>query len=412
METKIYSVDEIKNLFLQELINKVDGRISKVSDHSVLNGVAYGFAKVFQKSMKDVALLESELFPEYAFGEYLDKIAQRYGIVGRLGAAGSSVYVKLVAAPGTLYLASSCSFVSSEGATFSLEENFEVGNNGWGYAHLKSDSTGLNTNVGIGSISKITNAPSGHLYVVNELPAVGGLDQESDSSFLQRIIQNFNNFSFETLDKLTSVFQKINPLVLEVRKVGTNTLSQVILSIITSNGVQLTSSELNTLTDRCLPYLSLQDLSVTNSLPGSYNPIVLQNIEVIPVDLDFRIQLESYINVDDFRVSCQEALSDYLDFTKKKIEKVEWEDLFAIIKTQTGVKSVPEEYFYCGNNLTWAMSPHHFDIQIPSEKIARLRTFVVRDLSGTVIFDNDNELIPYYYGEGYTNVFDQINNFI
>ena len=83
METKIYSVDELKNMFLQELLNKTDGKISKISDHSVLNGMAYGFAKVFQKSMKDVALLESELFPEYAYGQFLDKIAERYGISGR-----------------------------------------------------------------------------------------------------------------------------------------------------------------------------------------------------------------------------------------------------------------------------------------------------------------------------------------
>ena len=47
METKIYSVDELKNLFLQELLNKTDGKISKISDHSVLNGMAYGLRSLF-----------------------------------------------------------------------------------------------------------------------------------------------------------------------------------------------------------------------------------------------------------------------------------------------------------------------------------------------------------------------------
>ena len=103
METKIYLVEELKNLFLQELINRTGGKVSKVSDHSVLNGIAFGSAKVFQKSMKDIALLEAELFPEYAYGEYLDKIAQRYGILDRQKELKSSVFVKLVATPNSLY---------------------------------------------------------------------------------------------------------------------------------------------------------------------------------------------------------------------------------------------------------------------------------------------------------------------
>lgn len=412
METKIYSVDELKNLFLQELLNKTDGKISKISDHSVLNGMAYGFAKVFQKSMKDVALLESELFPEYAYGQFLDKIAERYGISGRQKNLGSSVYIKIVADPGSLYQADSCSFISSEGFTFSLVEDFLVDDNGWGYALLKSDSTGTNTNVSAGSISKVTGQPAGHIYCVNELPATGGVSEESDEAFLQRILQGFNNFSFETLDKLTAVFQKINPMVLEVRKVGTNSYGQTILSVVTSNGVDLTQTELGDLKDKGEPYLSLQDLFVVNNLDGGLDPIVVQNVERVYVDLDFRVQLESTVNITEFKVACQEAILSLLDFTERSFDTVEWEDLFSIIRTQAGVRTLPEQFFYAGDSNTWNAITPHADVSVPSTKVARLRMFVVRDINGAVLFDNDSEMVGYYYGSGYTNVFDQINNSI
>jgi hypothetical protein len=412
METKIYSVDDLKNLFLQELLNKTDGKISKVSDHSVLNGMAYGFAKAFQKSMKDVALLESELFPEYAYGEFLDKIAERYGITGRQSNLGSSVCVKLVATPGSLYQAESCSFISSDGFTFSLTEDYEVGDNGWGYVFLKSDSTGANTNVAAGSITKVTGQPSGHIYCVNELPAKGGVDKESDEAFLQRIFQRFNTFSFETLDKMAAVFQTINPFVLEVRKVGTNSYGQTVLSVVTSNGVDLTSDELDQLKDRGIPYLSLQDLFIVNGLSGGLDPIILQNVERVNLDMDFRVQLDSTIDITEFKVACQEAILSYLDFSERSFDSIEWEDLFAIVRTQTGVKMLPEQFFFAGDSNSWNVNSPHVDMPVPATKVARLRMFVVRDISGTVLFDNNSELVPYYYGSGYTNVFDEINNTI
>ena len=412
METKIYTVEELKNLFLQELINKTDGKVTKVSDHSVLNGVAFGFAKSFQKSMKDIALLESELFPEYAYGEYLDKIAERYGVSPRQKNLGSTVYVKLVAAPYSAYLADNCNFVSSEGQSFELVSDFVVGANGWGYAQLKSVDTGENTNVAAGTINKVTGQPTGHIYVVNELPATGGVSQESDEDFLQRILQNFNNFSFETLDKLTAVYQTINPNVLQVRKVGVNMNSQVVLSIVTVNGATLTSAELDELKQRSTSYLSLQDLFVVNDLQGGLDPVILQNVEVVPIDLDFRVQLDSIVNVEDFKVSAQEALVSLLDISNKTYNTVEWEDLFVVIKNQTGVRVLPEQYFFAGNSSSWTPSSPHSDTTIPATKIARIRSFVVRDLNGVLLFDNEGEFVPYYYGPNYSNVFSQINNSI
>lgn len=400
METQIYSVEEIKNFFIQELLNKVDGKISKVSDHSVLNGVAFGSAKVFQKSMKDIALLESELFPEYAYGSYLDKIAQRYGISARKTNTRSSVYVKLVAEPGSLYIASNCKFTSTEGIVFQLLEDFEMGEAGYAYVELRSTSTGADANVAANTITKASSVPSGHVYVNNDMPASGGIDEEDDQSFLNRIIGGFNNFSFETLDKLVYVMQTINPLVLEIKKEGVNNQGQIVLAVVSSNGGSFTEDELLELSSGILPYLSLADLNISNSLEGQASPVILKNIDYTYIDIDFRIEIYPNVDSDDFRMTVQEQLSSFLDFRNWDSEKVDWEDLYYVVRNQSGVKSLPEQYFV----------PRE-DIDVPSSSLPRLRGFVMRDLNGTPIYSNNDGIVPVYYGPDYTqNVLFSINN--
>ena len=118
------------------------------------------------------------------------------------------------------------------------------------------------------------------------------------------------------------------------------------------------------------------------------------------------------MNVEDFKVSAQEALVSLLDISNKTYNTVEWEDLFAVIKNQTGVRVLPEQYFFAGNSDSWTPSSPHSDTTIPATKIARIRSFVVRDLNGVLLFDNEGEFVPYYYGPNYSNVFSQINNSI
>lgn len=88
-----------------------------------------------------------------------------------------------------------------------------------------------------------------------------------------------------------------------------------------------------------------------------------------------------------------------MDFRNWTGTKVEWEDLFAIVRTQSGVKAVPEQYF----------TPHN-DIPVTDINLPRLRGFIMRDETGTVIGSNNGAITPVYYGPDYSkNVFNQIN---
>jgi hypothetical protein len=131
-------------------------------------------AKPLQKGIKDVAVLESNLFPEFAYGQDLDIIAARQGVLARFGASASSTFVRLVATPGTTYVAATNIMTSSGGFQFILENdingldpvNNSVGyqnyqdilNFGYTYAKVQSVDSGSNTNVPPASISMMASA--------------------------------------------------------------------------------------------------------------------------------------------------------------------------------------------------------------------------------------------------------------
>ena len=65
MITKIITLDELKQIFIEILLNKTD-KISDVSNESVLNGIAFGCAKLSQRLLTNQAVVESHIFPDTA----------------------------------------------------------------------------------------------------------------------------------------------------------------------------------------------------------------------------------------------------------------------------------------------------------------------------------------------------------
>ena len=103
MITKITSVDELKQIFLEIFLNKTD-KVSDISSDSVLNGIAYGCAKLAQRTLTNQAVIEGHIFPDTAYGEYLDQLADIRGIAPRFSTTSSSTYIRIVANEGTSYL--------------------------------------------------------------------------------------------------------------------------------------------------------------------------------------------------------------------------------------------------------------------------------------------------------------------
>lgn len=382
MITQITPVEELKNMFLEILLNKTD-KINDVGAESVLNGIAYGCAKLGQKCLVNQSIVEGHIFPDIAYGVYLDRLAQIRGVAPRFGASLSSTYVRLMANEGTVYFSQGTTLTSISGITFELAEDVTIGANGYAYALVRSQQSGLNTNVDPLSINTINPIPTGHIAVTNEYRATGGRDVEDDELFRQRIKDSVNQLSRTTLSYIEQIFMKINSNVLRVYKGAIDTSGRLNLIVVSVNGQNFTEAEFNEMLNRSAEYLSLSDILRTDTEYA----LKLNNVDWYFIDVDFRVDIDPAFDYDQVRRDIQIQMSKLFDYRYwKDGDKVEWEDMLYSAKNVSGVRYVPDTHFYPQN-----------DINIPRYRIPRIRGYVMRDLDGNVIDDNNGVLSDIFY---------------
>lgn len=397
MITKVdNTISFLKSLWVETFLNKTD-KVTDITDNSVLNGVAYANAKVAQKCLKDIAIVEAQVFPEMASGEYLDRAAQLFGVTPRQGALGSSTYVRVYTdgSRDVTYEVGTHTFVNNDGVRFQIEETVTVpAEIGYGYVKVRSESVGAFTNVDANTIINVTPVPQGHLECTNEYFAEGGRDQEDDEMFRLRILNHQNIYSVATLEKLVQVFRNIDDRVLKIMFVGVEEDSYLHIQIVTQNGQDLTQDELDELLEKATPYFGIGDLIVAGDIMG----IKLENATWYEVGgdtgVDFRCELVAGYRVADVRKNIQIGLSKYLDFRYWEAgQKVEWDDLLEIVKNTEGVKYVSSEWF----------RPNQ-DEPVSEFMLPRIKKFRMRDMNGIIMLDEGTDFemsfddyAPVYY---------------
>ena len=382
MITKIVPVSDLKQMFLEILLNKTN-KVSDISDDSVLNGIAYGCAKVGQRLLVNQGIVEGHLFPDTAYGQYLDNIASIRGVSPRFGACGSTTYVRVIAEPGTSYIMGVQKFTSTSGVTFELEESKTVDENGFAYIKVKSTQVGTSTNVDPVSINKVSPKPNGHISVTNEYAATGGMDAESDALFRQRIKNSVNALSRGTIAFIEQVLMKINPRVLRVFKGGITSNGKMNLIICSTNGASFSQNEFDLMISRSEEYLSLYD--ILREVSGY--ALNLVNVDWQYVDVSFRVELDPSYDVDVVRKNIQIQMNKLFDYRFwNQGDRIEWDDLLQVAKNTEGVRYIPDNYFYPQS-----------DINVPSNKLPRIRGFIMYDLNGNIIESNNGLISDVYY---------------
>lgn len=396
MITKVQTIAQLKQLFLEIFINKTD-KVSDISDNSVVNATAYGVAKVAQKCIKDIAIVESHIFPDSASGSYLDSSATLFGVPSRkLTASSSSTYIRLVAEPGTQYFASTHTFQNYNGIRFVMDSDVTIGDFGYEYVKVRSVDLGSKTNVDPNSIITLFDQPVGHIGVTNEYRATGGSDIESDEMLRMRVKKHLNILARNTIAYFTEVIRMFDDDILKVVNLGNNDAGKRVLGLVHQNGITLSGSELASLLENTTPYFPITDINLYGGLIG----IEFANIEWYNVDMDFRVYIADNYDPTEVRKEIQVNLSKYLDFRYWEVgRKVEWDDLLQVVKGTEGVRYVPDQYFVPAT-----------DLQVPVYKLPRIRGFIMKNLEGSMIFDNPvtgNPLtqlyIPIYYPVGYAS---------
>ena len=387
------TIANLKNLWIEMFLNKTD-RVSNIADGSVLNGVAYGTAKVAQKAIKDIAIVEAQIFPKSATGDYLDKSAALFGVSPRKEALGSSTYVRVFAEPGTHYEVGT-KFISKNGVQFTVDKPFTVDKSGYGYISVRSVITGSATNVEANSITEVSPRPLTHIECTNEYAAIGGRDYEDDETFRNRIINYNNKLSTDTMEGWTQIFQDLDPRILKVMNVGLGEDGKTHIYLVTQNGSFFTDDELEELLTKATPYFGLTELDLQGNTLG----IVIENAKWMYVGgeegVDFRVELSPNAVIADVRKNIQIAMTKYLDFRFWEAgKKVEWDDLLEVVKTAEGVKYVPDEYFF-----------PYFDEEVPLNMLPRIKGFRMRDLEGNILYDSGSSLSNIFYPAGESDIY-------
>ena len=394
MITKVSNtIANLKNLWIEMFLNKTD-KVSNIADGSVLNAVAFGTAKVAQKAIKDIAIVEAQIFPTSATGTYLDKSAALFGVSPRKQALGSSTYIRVYAEPGTLYEVGT-TFISKNGIRFVVDKPFTVDNSGYGYVSVRSVITGSATNVEANSITQVSPRPLTHIECTNEYAAIGGRDYEDDETFRNRIINYNNRLSEETVESWTQIFQDLDDRILKVMNVGLGEDGKTHIYLVTQNGSFFTDDELEELLEKATPYFGLTELNLSGESVG----IVLENAKWMYVGgeqgVDFRVELSPNTDIADARKNIQIAMTKYLDFRFWEAGKVvQWDDLLQVVKTAEGVKYVPDEYFF-----------PYFDEEVPLNMLPRIKGFRMRDLEGNILYDSGSSLSNIFYPAGESDIY-------
>jgi hypothetical protein len=394
METKPLTIARLKELITEIFYDKQD-KVTKVTDNSAISAIFYGMAKVGQKALVDIANVEGQLFPEFATGTLLDNVANRSGVPARFGASGSSTFVRLVGAAGTQYISGTNTFINTAGVEFELAQDVTIPDDGYIYASVRSRDVGSKTNIEPNTITRVVPEPTGHEYVINEFRAVGGSDEEDDQTLRQRIINYPNLLSETTIEKLNQIFISINSNVLRTIYRGLSITGKNRLAILTQNGAELSVSDLDNLLDEASKYIAITDLrEFGNNIVG----VELENAVFYPIDVDFRIELVQNTDPDLFRIDIQTKFAREVDYRFwNDGDKVEWDNLLRIVKDAQGAKSVPDKQFF-----------PQADIEVPVGQFPRFRSFIMRDLDGSILVDQSGNLDPVFF----SNTLGEIQNVI
>ena len=139
--------------------------------------------------------MERECFVSTATGEYLDRLANEYGLERKtaLGSAGTLELSISNPIDSELSIPKGSVFASSEGIEFETIEDcvIEIGAVSVS-VRAKSLLTGEETNSPAESIKLIVSAPSKLEYVRNSDDFLGGRDAEGDSEFRNRLLEKMS----------------------------------------------------------------------------------------------------------------------------------------------------------------------------------------------------------------------------
>jgi len=162
--------------------------LDKTPRHSLLKVFAAVDAGILHQNLGDLDFLALQLFPDTAEGDYLRQHwASRVTPLYAIGANGEALLKGIPNKPVPAGLV----FASASGERYYTEKAYKIGAEGTAAVTVKSQGTGLNTNLAQGEeLSIVSSIPAGieSKAVVIGKGIIGGADAESDEEYLARVL--------------------------------------------------------------------------------------------------------------------------------------------------------------------------------------------------------------------------------
>ena len=390
--TTIFTRDQLTEAFTTAFLS-TNPTVTKVSPNSVYASLTSGIASLAQKTLKENALIESYIDPDQASGDRLNQIALQRGVPARQATGlASTVWARIVSIPPsednpTIYTTDMV-FTGSHGIRFRLQEGFTVtsGEGGaagdsrfFSYRRLVALSEGELTNVPAFTITRIEQPPAGHIAVVNDVPSFGGRDAETDDQLRYRIKNYANITAFNTIAKISILANAINDKVFRVYNLGKDATGKPLLGVITHNGEDLLSTELDALTEGVQSQVSLADslISFTNLTPNL-------------IALSARLQLREGANAETVFNRVYTLIDSYLRDLVYRAETrlLDWVQLYNLITLDPDILTVSSDSFQPNGR-----------IDLSDRRPVRLAAADFRDLNGNTLYDIQGGRFTTYYDE-------------
>jgi uncharacterized phage protein gp47/JayE len=162
--------------------------LDKTPRHSLLKVFAAVDAGILHQNLGDLDFLALQLFPDTAEGDYLRQHwASRVTPLYAIGASGDALLNGIPNKPVPAGLV----FASASGERYYTEKAYKTGADGTAAITVKSQGTGLNTNLVPGEeLTIVSSVPAGiesKALVIGE-GIIGGADAESDEEYLARVL--------------------------------------------------------------------------------------------------------------------------------------------------------------------------------------------------------------------------------
>jgi uncharacterized phage protein gp47/JayE len=179
--------DQTEPVIKQRMLDAVPSDLDKQEGSFIYDGISPAAIELALSYIELDRVLRLG-FAQTTYGQYLDYRAGEHGLTRKEAVKATCNEVEIFGSNGTS-VASGTVLATKVGVQFKITSPVTIGVSGSAIATIEALVAGSGGNVPAGTITEIPISIPGVTSVINNIPASGGVDTESDSALLARLLE-------------------------------------------------------------------------------------------------------------------------------------------------------------------------------------------------------------------------------